>query len=82
MSAGRSLSLHRVSLIALVLLALTLVSRDALTQALCSAAVHLASESQASATRSQSDSCGQTASPNPNSGSEQEEKVRRLLAEQ
>jgi hypothetical protein len=82
MSAGRSLSLHRVSLIALVLLALPLVSRDALTQALRSAAVHLASESQASATRSQSDSGGQTASPNPNSGSEQEEKVRRLLAEQ
>ena len=33
MSAGRSLSLHRVSLIALVLLALPLVSRDKIGRA-------------------------------------------------
>lgn len=74
-----SLTLHRVTL---VLFALTLVSRAVLTQVHPSARNALASKAQVSAPASSSDVGGQTVSPNPNSGFDQEERVRRLLAEQ
>ncbi|MBI4674306.1 MAG: hypothetical protein HY741_21900 [Chloroflexi bacterium] len=82
MSADRSLSFHRITLIALGLLALILLSRDVLTPALHTARAYLASESKASARRDPSDAGGQTASPNPSGGFDQEERVRQLLAQQ
>ena len=78
----RSLSPHSITFIIIALLALSFASRDALTQALRGASTYLTSESRVSVPRSHSDAGGQTASPNPSDrGFDQEEKVRRLLAE-
>ncbi len=68
---------------AYILLAAIALTLAALTPALHNSQSYLASSGQASAPRNQTDTGGQTASPNPsNSGYDQEEKVRQLLAKQ
>ena len=76
------MSLTKFKLSAYLWLAAAALVFVALTPILNQTQAVLISDAQVSASRSSSDTDGQTASPNPSSGFDQEEKVRQLLAKQ
>jgi hypothetical protein len=76
------MSLAKLKLSTFFWLAIIALAFVALTPIVQRSQIYGASDATASTQRSHSDTGGQTASPNPSSGFDQEEKVRQLLAKE